>query len=37
MRLKSLVSAVLLFIALVPALNAAGKKIVVGEYFTATW
>jgi len=37
MRVKSLISAVMLFTALSPGLSAAGRKIVVGEYFTATW
>jgi hypothetical protein len=37
MRLRPRILAIVFCIALAPLLNAAGRKVVIGEYFTATW
>jgi hypothetical protein len=37
MRSRLLIAVLFAFIATAPALQAASKKVVIGEYFTGTW
>jgi hypothetical protein len=37
MRLRFLFAALVAFLVMIPALQAASKKVVIGEYFTGTW